>query len=170
MFEMFRRFATKDQPRPRAPRLNWLQAEERHGVLQFGEVRVHVCLPDAIDEKPSSDKDFIVVKIPSMVEKAAALVEEIHPKNVIELGIFKGGSVVLYNEMCRPRKFVAVDINTERLPHLEAYLGRHPDGANVSLQFGVDQADRPRLAKIYDSVFGGAPLDLVIDDASHFLF
>ena len=31
----------------------------------------------------------------------------------------------------------------------------------------VDQADRGRLARIADEVFGDAPLDLVVDDCSH---
>lgn len=167
MFNIFRRSTEQDrQPSP-APRLNWLQMEALQGTLQFGDLCIHVCLHEAQGGKPSSDKDFVVVKVPSMVEKMAALTEVINPKNIFELGIFKGGSVVLYNEMFNPRKFVAVDISTNRLPNLDNYLR---DKTNVSALFGVDQSDRKRLAGICAEEFGGQPLDLVIDDASHFNF
>ena len=33
--------------------------------------------------------------------------------------------------------------------------------------YGLNQADRPRLAEVVEEEFGGEPLDLVIDDASH---
>jgi predicted O-methyltransferase YrrM len=144
--------------------------EALEGVVQFGDLRIYVCLPDAMANKPSSAKDFLVVKIPSMVEKTATLVKEINPKNILELGIFQGGSVVLYNELFKPRKFVAIDLNTVTLPHLEEYLRNYPGGSNVSLRLGVDQADRARLAEICATEFGGESLDLVIDDASHYLF
>lgn len=170
MFEILRRFTGQDRQQTRTPQLNWASQETLEGVVQFGDLRIHVCLPDVMASKPSSTKDFLVLKVPSMVEKTAALVEEINPKNIFELGIFKGGSVVLYNEIFKPRKFVAVDLSTTPLPNLEDYLQNNPQGANVSLQFGVNQADRPRLAEICAKEFGNEPLDLVIDDASHLLF
>ena len=167
MFDILRRFTGQDRRQAHAPRLNWQQADELQGIVQFGDLRIHVCLPDVMNSKPSSNKDFLVLKVPSMVEKTAALVDEVNPKNIFELGIFKGGSVVLYNEIFKPRKFVAVDISTVRLSNLEEYLRGN---ANVSLQLGIDQSDRPRLAQICATEFGGEPLDLVIDDASHFQF
>ncbi len=42
-------------------------------------------------------------------------------------------------------------------------------GDVVHAHFGVDQGDRSRLARIVADEFGTAPLDLVIDDASHLL-
>ena len=153
-----------------ATRLNWTSAEALEGVVQFGDLRIHVCLPDVMANKPSSAKDFLVVKLPSMVEKIAALTHDLRPRNIFELGIFKGGSVVLYNEIFKPRKLVAVGLGSAPLPHLEEYIRGTSVEKNVSIQLGVNQADRRRLSEICAQEFGGEALDLVIDDASHFLF
>src|SRR5262249_4334557 len=170
MFGMLRRLRGKHFGRPRAPRLNWVRADEHEGVLLFGDIRIHVCSRNTMAEKPSSAKDFVTLKSPRMVERMAALAEEINPKNIFEIGIFRGGSVVLYNEMFKPRKLVAVDIDTVRVPHLEEYLRSAVGGSNVSPHLGVDQANRTRLAEICVHEFGDEALDLAIDDASHFLF
>src|SRR5205807_6405065 len=103
---------------PTSARLNWLHAEENEGVVQFGDVRLYVCLPDAVADKPSSATEFVVLKVPEMVEMMADLGESIQPKNIFELGIFRGGSVVLYNEMFKPRKLVSIDCHTKPIPQL----------------------------------------------------
>src|ERR1043166_6914166 len=155
---------------PMSARLDWLYAGETEGVVQFGDVRLHVCLPDAVADKPSSATQFVVLKIPEMVEMMAYLGESIQPKNVFELGIFRGGSVVLYNEMFKPRKLVSIDCHTKPLPQLEEYIRAKSAGSNIRIELGVDQADRGRLAEICQREFGTRPLDLVVDDASHMLF
>ncbi|QXQ12974.1 class I SAM-dependent methyltransferase [Skermania piniformis] len=156
--------------RPVTNRLEWVRQGELDGLLRFGDTRVHVCLPDAMAATPTSPNDFLLLKVPDMIDAMAGIVEDIHPKFVLELGIFKGGSVVLYNEICRPRKLVAIDILPDRLPDLDEYLERTGSANTVSLNFGVDQSDRDRLAALYDKEFGRHRIDLVVDDASHFFF
>jgi predicted O-methyltransferase YrrM len=151
-------------------RLDWLHADEQQGVVRFGDVRLHVCLPGAAADKPSSPTEFVVIKVPAMVEMMADLADTIQPKNVFEIGIFRGGSVVLYNEMFKPRKLVSIDCHTKPLPQLEEYIRAKSAGSNIRIELGVDQADRGRLAEICQREFGTQPLDLVVDDASHLLF
>jgi predicted O-methyltransferase YrrM len=153
-----------------ATRLDWLDANEQQGVVRFGDVRLHVCLQDAVADKPSSPTEFVLIKVPAMVEMMADLADTIQPKNVFEIGIFRGGSVVLYNEMYKPHKLVSIDRHTTPLPQLEEYIRAKSAGSNVRIELGVNQADRGRLAEICQREFGTQPLDLVVDDASHLLF
>ena len=155
--------------RPIDYKLDWSSVGSGDGVLQFGDVRVHVCLHEESAGKPSSPTDFVLLKTPGMVEEFVDIARAIEPKNMFELGVFKGGSVVAYNEIFKLRKSVAVDFNPTPAPYLAEYLGRASAAGKVAVHYGVDQADRPRLSRICADEFGGEPLDLVIDDASHFL-
>jgi hypothetical protein len=62
---------------------------------------------------------------------------------------------------------VALDIAPGPIPLLSDLLERRGLADRVSLHWGVDQADKPRIARIIDDAFQAEPLDLVIDDASH---
>ena len=65
-----------------------------------------------------------------------------------------------------PRKLVAIELNPAPLPPLADYVARHADAITVA--WGVNQADFAALDRICTAEFGGEPLDLVVDDASHF--
>lgn len=151
-------------------KLRWLHCEHQEGVIQFGDWRFHVRVSDAMADPPSSARDFVVLKTPPMIEQIAALADNLRPRNVLELGIFKGGSVALYNELFKPEKLVAIDLSPTAIPQLSEYIRRCAAESSVSPYWGVNQADRTRLAQICAREFGNRPLDLVIDDASHFLF
>lgn len=86
---------------------------------------------------------------------------------VVDLGIFKGGSVVLYEALLSPKRLVAIDRMTDRVPALDHYIDERSLGDVITLQYGVDQADQETLRAILDDQFGSEPLDLVIDDCSH---
>lgn len=150
-------------------KLDWLRRDDLGGVVRFKDARIHVCLPEAAKGQPHSNYDFLVLKTPGMVDRMAQLADELRPKTVFELGIFTGGSVVLYSELFAPSRLIAIDIAPETMPNLGHYVRRRHDRA-ISLHLGVNQADRPRLAEICARDLAGEPLDLVIDDASHFLF
>jgi cephalosporin hydroxylase len=93
------------------------------------------------------------------------------PRRVFEVGIWAGGSVVLWNELLRPERLVAVDlerrsaIGRESAANLDEYLRIRPE--QVRLFWETDQADAPRLRDIVRRDLDDR-LDLVIDDASHF--
>jgi hypothetical protein len=57
----------------------------------------------------------------------------------------------------------------ETVANLESFLDAHRLRDRVRPYYGVDQADRDRLATIVAEEFEGDPIDLVIDDASHLL-
>jgi predicted O-methyltransferase YrrM len=104
-----------------------------------------------------------------MVERYGALQSEIQPANVVELGIYDGGGTAFLALLFRPERLVAVDLSPDRVPALDAFVDQRALGDRVRAYFGVDQGDRARLERIVTEEFGSAPLDLVIDDASHLL-
>jgi cephalosporin hydroxylase len=88
--------------------------------------------------------------------------------NVLELGIYRGGSVVLWNELLRPARLSAIDLAPSREDEtLREYLASDR-GRGVRLHWEVDQGDRAALERVLatDEL---EPLDLVVDDGSHML-
>ena len=133
--------------------------------LRYGPVAVDFCVGDALMERESTDDGFVLGKSPQMLKRMLAELRYA-PKRIVDVGVFKGGSVVLLNEMFRPEALLAVELNPQDQPPLQRYIAAH-GGGRVNFLRGVDQADRPKLHAACDRVFGDAPIDLVIDDASH---
>ena len=111
--------------------------------------------------------ELLVAKPRWRVEKYVELLERLRPRNVFELGIFRGGSTALFAEVARPRRLVAIDKEEGRIRPLEKYLSRKDASDAVRTYGGVDQADAGRLAEIVEEAFDGEALDLVVDDCSH---
>jgi hypothetical protein len=106
---------------------------------------------------------FNVVKWPNMLDHFQQLVGDLQPvETVVELGIYHGGSTVLLNELLRPRRLIAIDLTpASPAPRFDRYVAEHPE---VSAHWGVDQSDRAAVL----AAVGTEPIDLVVDDASHF--
>ena len=101
------------------------------------------------------------------IEQYEALVEAMKPRAILELGIYGGGSTALLAQLAAPSKMVAVELRPARVLALDAFIERRNLAEVVRPYYGVDQADTARLTEILADEFDGAPLDLVIDDASH---
>jgi predicted O-methyltransferase YrrM len=114
--------------------------------------------------RESTPSRFVLPKTPEMVSAYRELGEKTSIQNVMDLGIFKGGSAVLFHLLYRPRKLLAVDISTKRVSALDAYIQEHGAGDSLKAYYGVDQSDGLRLRSLIEE-----PLDLVVDDASHAL-
>jgi hypothetical protein len=87
--------------------------------------------------------------------------------NILELGLWDGGSLAFWFEMLRPQKMVGLDIE-ERADsdYFRRYVATRNFGKRISTYWGTNQADVVRLRQICECEFDG-PLDLVFDDASH---
>lgn len=86
----------------------------------------------------------------------------------MELGIWNGGSVAFWYECLKPVKHVAIDyLPTQDTPYFKKYIQSERLENSIKTYWGTDQADRSKLLEICSREFDG-PLDLVIDDASHF--
>jgi hypothetical protein len=86
--------------------------------------------------------------------------------NVIEIGIWDGGSAVFWNEILKPKKMAGIDIlETGGGDYFKKYRSN-----SLKTYWGVDQSNASKLREIYSSEFKGKELDLVFDDASHIYY
>ncbi len=88
-------------------------------------------------------------------------------QNLLELGIYKGGSLVLWHEALGCR-VIGVDLSApyETMPLLDRWLDETGSRRSVAFHWHTDQTDETRLRSIVAKSTDG-PLDIVIDDASH---
>lgn len=117
--------------------------------------------------RPSQPGSLTLLKGIHMVERYERLLARYPNPTMVELGISQGGSVALLALLARPERFVAIELSPDPVVPLLDALRDRGLADMVKPYFGVDQADTARLAEILDHEFGDAPLDLVIDDASH---
>jgi len=90
-------------------------------------------------------------------------------RNVLELGIARGGSTIWLNELLNPAKLVAVDIAATPVEALEKYRVESGRTEQLVTYYGVDQKNEQMLRKICAVEFDDEPIDLIVDDASHYL-
>jgi hypothetical protein len=114
--------------------------------------------------EPARDA-FNVYKTRPMLDDYEHVLAGVEPVDTIaEVGVFQGGSAALFAELLDPRVLIAFDIQTESP---STYFDEYVAASDVLYpNWGVDQADQPRLVAAVDRA-GADPLDVVIDDASH---
>ena len=115
----------------------------------------------------STPDHFCIVKPPLLVERYVSLIEQLRPRRIVELGICKGGSTALLAALTRPDGLLAVELDDARIAALDTFLARQNLERSVTAAYGIDQSDAARLGSLVDETLGRAPLDLVVDDASH---
>lgn len=103
-----------------------------------------------------------------MLDRYLALAEEFTGGNIVELGLWDGGSTAFLAASFRPRALVGFELATRPLTALDTFLDGHRLRDAVHVHLGVDQADTATLRAALDAAVDG-PLDVVIDDASHVL-
>jgi Methyltransferase domain len=118
-------------------------------------------------ESMAGPEELLLLKPRPLVDRYVELVEELRPRRIVELGIFMGGSVAFLALLAKPEKLVAIDIRSEASIEFNAWLESHEKV--VRPYYKVDQADAAELRRIVAEEFADAPMDLVIDDASHLL-
>jgi hypothetical protein len=113
---------------------------------------------------------FVFFKIKPLVDQYASYFsrhQDFKPQRVFELGIWDGGSIAFWFELFHPLKHVAVDLAPKKdSAYFERYVSSRGLESRITTFWQTDQSDKARLQQIAREQFG-APLDLVIDDASH---
>lgn len=112
---------------------------------------------------------FVLGKTRRYIDKYVEHLANRRLNNIFELGIFRGGSTVFLNEFFRPRRLAAIDYMGQPAKQLERYIQEYNQKDRLKTFYGVNQADTEKLMEIYSEVFQEERLDLVVDDASHFL-
>ena len=147
--------------------LTW-QNEDRCVVADVVFQTLPVDLLDRDKPRVSMEgADFWLFKVQPLIDRYVAIVHELRPRRIFELGIFQGGSTAFLNELARPDRLVAIDLKPPKGTALRDYLAGGVPAEFVHTHDGVDQADRRRLAEIVEEEFGDEPLDFVVDDCSH---
>ncbi len=158
---------------PGVGRITWLDAgpvtETRVHDGEALRFRVGATEFDSSHAFGSSPDRFLIRKHRALVEAYLDGLTRTPTPNVVEVGLADGGSMALAALATEPRRHVGLELDENRLAALDALLARHGVDDRFATHFGVDQADRQRVAEIVDAEFGGERLDVVIDDASHLL-
>jgi len=122
------------------------------------------------DDWELGDDCFIFFKTKPMVDLYAkfwSLNKDFHPQNILELGMWDGGSVAFWFECFQPQKHVGLDIQRKQdSRYFRQYVTSRGLEERIKTYWTTDQADSKKLREIVENEFSG-PFDLVIDDASH---
>ncbi len=129
---------------------------------------VYACRPFH-DQFGSTPERFCLRKPPHIVRRLEALIRAGELRNIVELGVFEGGSTGFIAQATGPRKLICVDIGDGN-EALDLMLEAKGLTGNVRPYWGVDQADARRLRSIVADELGSEPIDFVIDDASHLVW
>ena len=129
----------------------------------------YVCCPFLRGGFPSTPGRFCLVKPRATTDAYVRLLRDLAPRRVVEVGVADGASLALAADVARPEKLVGIDRRDGPTVAIDDFIAQRGMGDTVSVHWGVDQVDAARLGAIMDSEFGGAALDLVVDDASHLL-
>ena len=145
-------------------RLRWLKPDQ----LEIGKTQFVLNFESEIsDTLESTPEKFVMMKSDSTIRQSLARFPR-SVENIVELGIYKGGSIAMYEELFSPKRLIGIDIQRERVVALDEYLERRGAQDRVRLHYGTAQGDLEAIRKIVsDDLADGRCLDVVIDDASH---
>lgn len=115
----------------------------------------------------STENRFVLGKSRAMVEDSVVLARRRKIDKIFEMGVFKGGSVVLNDLIFAPSRLVAVELAAPALEPLARYIEKKGKGEVVKPYYGIDQSDHPAMEAILSREFPERDIDLVVDDASH---
>lgn len=124
------------------------------------------CSIDDYTGKTTKDR-IVLLKSRSVLDLYARIFADAPPRTMLEFGIFQGGSPALYALWLELEKFVGIDIS-EPVTAFEDFCRSHQVGRKIRSYYGVSQTDRSRIEEIVRKEFGDTPLDVIIDDASHY--
>jgi len=109
----------------------------------------------------SSTGKFVLVKTDEMLAFYKSLTQ-FKPRNIMEIGMYEGGSLVWYDKVYKPDRLVGVDARREPIAALEEYRADNP---HVITYYGRYQQMPGTLTAARQNFPNG--IDLVVDDASH---
>jgi hypothetical protein len=124
------------------------------------------CAPLGDYTGKTNQERFLLLKDRGSLEQYATVFATDQPKNILEFGIFQGGSPALFSLWFEAQKFVGIDL-AEPVAPFDEFCRTHPVGKTISTHYRTSQNDRARVEQIVQQEFGNTPIDMIIDDASH---
>lgn len=138
--------------------------DENH--LRVGDADFKCCLQEG-ELGARLPGSLAVFKPRYLVESYIAVRERIAAERIVEVGIYRGGSTALLHALFQPERLVAIELTAKPAEALSTYIETRRLQSVLRPRYGVDQADRAKVAAIMTEEFAGHDIDLVIDDASH---
>ena len=161
--------AMAEAPPHSSPRLNPVWVNEKQ--MTVGNLTFLVTFDQGeLKSYESSSGSFLLGKSRAMIDAMVDLRDGEDIRRIVDLGIFKGGSVALYTKLFDPEKLVAVELLPDPVPALSELIAKEGLEARVKPYYGVSQSDEARLGAILEEEFVDKDIDLVVDDASHYYF
>lgn len=147
--------------------IDWIDDD----IIRVGDTEFLVTAdPGVYGTATSSEERFLLVKDARYLASSVERFLTLEPRNVLELGVYQGGSVVFWNLVLRPERQLAIDIYDRSVEPLGDFLASELVHGHLDVDCAVDQGDVAVLSAALDRTFGVEQLDLVIDDASHRYF
>jgi hypothetical protein len=129
--------------------------------FEMDDIRFVLDIRAGKDRGKSKDGEFVLVKSKELLQFYRAL-QQHEPKNILEVGMFEGGSLILFDKRYDPEKLVGVDIRRDPIEALERYRKTRE---HILPLYGLSQND-PKLPSTLREEFPDG-IDLIVDDASH---
>jgi cephalosporin hydroxylase len=131
----------------------------------IGETRFRVISQDYHKYK-TTENEIIILKDLRWFEYYAQLIRDLEINNLVELGIFEGGSAILFALLFDRLNIAAIDLRQPDQAVLD-HISRLGLDDRVHLFYGTSQDDKKAVEKALTDVFGNNSIDMVVDDASH---
>ncbi|MGL4490091.1 MAG: hypothetical protein ACRCU5_11685 [Rhizobiaceae bacterium] len=113
----------------------------------------------------TTDEFIVLLKNKPLLSSEISILNYATPKNMVELGLFEGGSAVFWH-LFYGVKYVGFDI-LKRPEPITKWIKKLGIENDVRLEYETSQSDEKALTKAIEEQFGDAGLDVIIDDASH---
>jgi cephalosporin hydroxylase len=139
--------------------LNWTGDK----TFTLGNTHFTLDISSGYDRRPSQAGNFTLVKNRSYLRDYLRLKNNRY-EHILELGVFQGGSMVFFDKLFKPKKIVGVELASEPVGALDAYI--QSEAPHMKVFYNSSQDDEDLLRRIYQQELGGQ-IDLVVDDASH---
>lgn len=154
---------------PRGHGIEWLSKRSfRLGGYNFD-------IPAAIMElgivtRSANADSFHLGKTPDLLSRYLRRVANRKYNNILELGVYQGGSTALIQLIAKPERLLALELSPERVEILDRFIEAEGLTKSLKVEYGVDQANGPLVRQLATQHLGeGRCIDLVLDDASHLL-
>lgn len=125
------------------------------------------------DDWDGGDNHIIFYKIKKLIDQYDLFFKScgwaLTLKNVIEIGMWGGGSLVFWNEILNPQKIMGIDIiiSSENIVFDQYINNINSEGKKIIPCWGTDQADKYKIQKLIHTHFDNEPIHIVFDDCSH---
>jgi len=147
-------------------KLNWENDRVVIGDFTFS---LGISKPENFDK---GDECFVLWKNKAILDeyKTYFSINNKQSNNVLELGMWDGGSTALWYELLRPKRIVGID-NLDKKDTDYFTRWKHQrmeeDGSLIKTFWNTSQANAQQVRDIIKNEFNGESIDIVFDDASH---